>query len=414
MSEEISAGKNSMFGIRNLKEVVVWSATVAFVCLAFANIKGIALVPNILGAICIMIAGGALFWSEKDKVGLVMAAAGLLNLFWNDVPGVAEWILIALYAGVVFYFKATKLNRTVIVYCGILAVLHLVWRLLEILDVTSCRFALGGLIALLQLAVAACFISRRYLMIERIILQCNEWCVSAWREECAAVSKRVKKFKGETKTGGGSPDGVVSSGQITLEPQILSTGIGYRFCKFYAYSTFVVGLTCCVVLLFWASPVKLVSEVPSWGGEITRCSEETPWNQYLITSAVFQLVGCTLWGLFILSQISCAVKLRGQRIVAGTAPVCLLVVRYLSLLLAAVCSVGVLLLHFDESGNDWAIWLTFTDMSSLLSISSHCEIKTAVTLSSIAFVWHLLGIANVSALLRDNSAKVMSLGSKTI
>ena len=49
------------------------------------------------------------------------------------------------------------------------------------------------------------------------------------------------------------------------------------------------------------------------------------------------------------------------------------------------------------------------DAVGLVGISTHCNPKIALTLSSIVAIWHLIGSSFVALLIRDNIAKVRSL-----
>ena len=174
-----------------------------------------------------------------------------------------------------------------------------------------------------------------------------------------------------------------------------------RFCTFYAYSTFVIGVICAVVLFFWASPVKGAKE----------------WNPVLIKKAITQVVGCAIWGCFILSQISCAMKLQGRRIAERTAPVYLLVANFLCWLLVVCAVIGIAYMGDIKKGTmvtNHVLYLTMNlvislDIGGLLGISMHCNPKIALTLSSIVAIWHLIGSSFVALLIRDNIAKVQSL-----
>ncbi len=183
-----------------------------------------------------------------------------------------------------------------------------------------------------------------------------------------------------------------------------------KFCLGYAYSVFVLGVSYFGIFVFLASPEQQVT-----GG----------WNESMIAMAITHLVGCVLWGSFVLSQISCAIKISllmkslGRQIVAGSAPRYLLFVSVLCWILSVVVFVGVVCLFsrsvdLDGSviGRTLALIVRIVQRSSNLDLAALLAIsvtehgrdyaKFAIIFSAAVTIWHLIGCGFVALLIRDN------------
>lgn len=330
-----------------------------------------------------LIGGIALFVDERAKSAIVLALAGLITVLVSGQDEFLWGYTLFLCCGVIFYFIKTNLRGLAIasaVKLFLCQSLYIILRANIFLNKEDpwefdakptggfLHIIVLALIAVFLLILAACFLAVKFSLIEEFILKYNQ--------------KYVDKKK-------------------MLFGKVLSVlRFNRQICTFYAYSTFVIGVICAVVLLFWASPVEGTKE----------------WNPILIRKAITQVVGCAIWGCFILSQISCALKLQGRRIAERTAPVYLLVVNFLCWLLVVCAVIGIAYMG-DIDGTtvtNHVLYLTMNlvislDIGGLLGISMHCNPKIALTLSSIVAIWHLIGSSFVALLIRDNIAKVQSL-----
>ena len=353
------------------------SVAVGFLSLILVNFRCLYML-NLLtvSAWSMLIGGTALFVGERAKSAIVLALAGLIMVL---VSGQKEFFgflwgyTLLLCCGVIFYFIKTNLGRLAIASAVKLFLGQMLYVILTA-ALPKGGFLLvivSAFIAVFLLILAACFLALQFSPIEEAVLKYNQ--------------KYIDKKK-------------------MLFGKVLSAfRSSRRFCTFYAYSTFVIGVICAVVLFFWASPVKGVKE----------------WNPVLIKKAITQVVGCAIWGCFILSQISCAMKLQGRRIAERTAPVYLLVANFLCWLLVLCAVIGTvhMLLGDIKQGTEMTIDMSYLTMNLVISldavglvgISTHCNPKIALTLSSIVAIWHLIGSNFVALLIRDNIAKVRSL-----
>lgn len=361
--------------VQKLKLAGCMSVATGFLFLVLSNLG----CPYVLtlSAWALLIAGIVLFCCKCKGVGAVIAMAGGVLLCYCasadekvDVS-VVLWIpTLILCSGTICYFRKTKLKWVAIITSVKLFLLQTLYLVLK------AAFPHGGFmhvvvlafIVFAQLVLAACFISQVYQPLEEMILKYAK----------ILSGKMLSAFKSAFN----SRDG---------------------FCKFYAYSAFVIGVICAVVLFFWASPVKGAKE----------------WNPVLIKKAITQVVGCAIWGCFILSQISCAMKLQGRRIAERTAPVYLLVANFLCWLLVLCAVIGTVHMLWGDikQGTEMTIDMSYLTMNLVISLDSvglvciptHCNPKIALTLSSIVAIWHLIGSSFVALLIRDNIAKVRSL-----
>jgi hypothetical protein len=369
------------------------AAAVAFVALALSSLE-CSYMPQLSG-LSLMVAGAALFWSERAKSAIFIAIMGLALLI---SPGMDQFcrnaVRILVYISVLFYFKRTRIFRIVIIDVAILSFLQLfhekhIWSGHE-----RWPIVVASLLAVFQLFLAVCFMSRKYLLIEEKILEYKEKLgvlVVGLLKHIRSIYDRVLE-KARARS-------AARAKKLSQE-----SGFLQKFCKTYAYSVFVLGLISAAVFVFWASPVE----------------KRGPWNPHLVTMAVSQVVVCALWGCFILSQIACAIKLRGRQIVAGSAPMHLLIVSFLCWILIVAAIIGIVYLFVGrlskgEMSSDWGLSLTLTliDVPTLLGVAQRCDLKAAITLSSIVTIWHLLGSSFVALLMRDNIAKVRSLGNES-
>lgn len=353
------------------------AAATAFVALTLSNFGCPYMVQ--LAAWSLLVAGAALFWGERVKSSIVIALAGLLFLFAtgrHDFIG-RMLISILLYAGVDFYFKPTQLNKVTHASAWKLFVLSFIAIGANGVGPRFFFMLIMTLIAVFHFVYAACFISRRFLPLEEFILKYEDKVLGGF------LFKLVKGFLGD------------------IPRKVLSAcSSAEKFCKTYAFSVFVLGLISAAMFVFWASPEK----------------GSRDWDPNLVTMAVSQVIVCALWGCFILSQIACAIKLRGRQIVAGSAPIHLLIVSFLCWVLIVAVIIGVVYLFVEDPSerrmsSDWCLSLTLTliDLPTLLGVAQRCDPKLAITLCSIVTIWHLLGSSFVALLIRNNIAKVRSL-----
>lgn len=353
-------------------------------------------VPGLVG-LSFLVAGAALIWGERSKSAILLAFGGLLFLLFDGCDFFTKMILfVLLYAGVIFYFKPTRLNKVTIS-----TVVNLV-ILLSMTDAIRSGFLLAlvrSLIAIFQLVLAAHFISRKYLFLEDIILK---------YEEKTSIPYLLKTIGGFLKTVGGfigkylfkfigKIGGPVGAKMLRQYEECGSSL--QKFCLSYAYSIFVLGLILAAVFILLASPTKNVKG----------------WDHGLLEMAVAQFVGCVIGGCFVLSQISCSIKLRGRQIVAGSAPWHLLFVSVLCWILSVVVVVGIVYLfcnrkvEADDGVINWT--LALIDVKTLLAVAIRWRdlLKAAITFSAVITIWHLIGCGFVALLIRDNIAKVLSL-----
>lgn len=336
-------------------------------------------IPYIVGAIIFIIAGGILFWCEGVKSAIAIAVAGVALLFLghglNPGPLPSSLILflflVLLYVGVVFYFKPTRLYWMVLTVGGIMTVLNLFAYLLIRSEPRPLICYFCFVIAVFQLVLAVFFVSRKFSQLEEFLL-----IISG---KCSSLIKAL---------GSGSGD--------------------YRFCKYYGYSVFVLGFICFAVLIFWASPGTVHLDVGKQQFET--------WDGGFIVSAITQLVACAIGGRFIFSQLSLAGKLRERQIKAGSAPIHLLIARLFFVTLAIFITVGAIYILCEDSNNNqnennWATYLTLSNIPLLVSFARHSWPKLSITLASLVTIWHLVGVSFVVALVRDNIAKVLSMES---
>ena len=347
---------------------------------------------QILAGVSLIVAGGALFWSERVKSAIAIALASLFGLFLDEIG--KDFCLAVVYVVSVIYFWPTKFRLKTLALAVVLIVLHIYSYTSGSARETSAWIKLP-----LQLTLAVFFASRN-----------------------AQVAAMIMKIKGKSIV---AKDIAIKyfleyGGKIWKPiSQVLSSIFGkipkprldsdYKVCSFYGYSVFVVGVICFAVLLFWASPGRI--DMGVYGK-----TAQLPWDQDLIVSAIAQLIGCAIWGCFIFSQISCARKLRSYSIVSGSAPFHLLIARFLCVLFAVCVAVGVLYLFIEDPSEknmttDWTLHLTLANIQLLVSAARHCEPKTAIILSSLVTIWHLLGASFVVALVRENIAKIQSMES---
>lgn len=379
--------------MNDLKEkvkLVGWvSAAFAFVALTLSYFNCPYMVQ--LTALSLLVAGTALLWGERAKSVIVFEISGLLYfavMSDSDFDVILRvFISFLLYIGVVFYFKPTRLNKVASSSVLKLLILAIIFILLVFLNLDKEFLCLTimALIAVFHLVFVACFISRKYLPLEEVIL----------KFENKFLGRNL--FKGVFKGLSFVFKGIFVDIPKTVWSSCFSAD---KFLKSYAYSVFLLGVISAAVLFLWASPVKEAGE--------------KLWNQHMVTMAIMHVVVCAIWGCFILSQISCAIKLRGRQIAAGAAPVHLLIASFLCKVLAAEVFVGIVYLLVESPSDmtsDWCISVTFAlmDVPSLLGIAEHCNPKTAVTLSAIVTIWHLIGASFVALLIRDNIARVRSL-----
>ena len=183
-----------------------------------------------------------------------------------------------------------------------------------------------------------------------------------------------------------------------LRERTRSSG-GYRMCRFYGFSVFAIGVISFVALLIFACP-----ELNPWGDG---------WNPHLVISAFSELVMSAIWGCFIFSQLSCAKKLRDYSIAAGTAPWHLLIARNLCTLLALSTAIGSIYLiggNPKEIHADWMLQFTLSIAPTLLYLAGGKDANVMIGLSAFVVIWHLIGTSYVIGLIRDNVAKIQSIG----
>ena len=147
------------------------SAAAGFLLLAilcFCHDFDCSFVPGLVG-LSFLVAGAALIWGERSKSAILIAFVGLLFFVFDGMDFFCKMVVfVLLYAGVIFYFKPTRLNKVTIS-----TVVNLV-ILLSMTDSLRSGFLsvlVRSLIAIFQLVLAAHFISRKYLFLEDIILK---------------------------------------------------------------------------------------------------------------------------------------------------------------------------------------------------------------------------------------------------
>ena len=363
------------------------SAAVAFLCLALLNFQCVGM-PE-LSALSLLIAGIALFLGERAKSVIVFPIVGIFIYFLSshDIIG-RSLVLFLLYTGVIFYFKSMPLNKSVNSVIGKLVVLHLVSIALPAGNASIFFRVIMLFIAVFQLVLAGCFISRKYLPLEEIIMEYER--KTRVRYLLKLIGGYFFKFLGKI----GGPVGA------KMQRQYQECDSLQKVCLSYAYSIFVVGLILAAVFIFLASPSKNAKE----------------WDHDVLVMAITQFVGCVICGCFVLSQISCAIKLRGRQIVAGSAPWYLLFVSVLCWLSSVVVLIGIVCLFSrgvepNDSVISWT--LALVDVETLLAVASlgRDSLKAAITFSAVVTIWHLIGCGFVALLIRDNIAKVLSLES---
>jgi len=400
--------------IKNKVTLASWvSGASAFALLALSNFRCHHLLW--LVALALLVAGPAWFLIERVKSAIVIALAGLFLIISVAISGsggvfvmitygpasvfrfvVVVMLLALMYSGVVLDFKATRLARVTFINAVHLGVLHF---LLIFFNFGLLHWVIVTFISAFQLVFAACFISRKYLQVEKLLLIYEEIILKPEEEKILKPTVNlIRRVAVRCRTRLNGP-----------MAQFRECNFSQKLCTGYAYSVFVLGLICGTALIILACGANGKSDL----------------IQELIVAAIVQLVGCFIWERFILDQISCAIKLRGQQIVAGTAPAYLCFVSFLCWLMSVVGVVAVISVAVSDSPFDWiSHWVvSLVDIQTLISVatvmmscsrssSSAAEsaIKLAVIVSLCVTIWHLMGSSLVALVIRNNIARVRSLG----